>query len=87
MGEETEIIKKQSRINRRIWLHGLGAAFIGGFATAATTVFSAIAFGNGFKKALEMALVNCVMAGAITTWSYLKQSPLPPLPKEFTSSI
>lgn len=82
MSEDTDIIKKESRINRAVWIHGIGVAFIGGFSTAATTVFSALVLGEGYKKSLEMGFINCLMAGAMTVWSFLKQSPLPPLPKK-----
>lgn len=69
------MIAKESRINRRIWFHGLGAAFIGGFAAAT----AALVLGDGLKKSLELGAV----AGLTASLAYLKQSPLPALPKEW----
>ncbi len=82
MGTDTEIIKKESRINRKVWFHGLAAAFIGGLAAAGSTGAAALTLGDGPKKSLELAAVSWVVAGVTSAFAYLKQSPVPPLPKD-----
>lgn len=64
-------------MNWKHWLHGLGAAFIGGFATAlAATQVDAKAFnlsGDGLMNLLKLGLFSGILNAAF----YLKQSPLP----------
>lgn len=85
MGEETDIITKERRVNFRVWLHGVGAAFIGGFATAGYSAIATLAFNHGWREALETACGAWIVAGVVSAMAYLKQSPLPPLPKEWNS--
>jgi hypothetical protein len=66
--------------NTRLWLHGLGAAFIGGGATSLSTVLVApdrfnMTSLSGFEHLLTVAIV----AGIVSAAGYLKQSPLPSL--------
>lgn len=82
MSEDTEIIRKEERVNRKIWFHGLSAAFIGGFASAGSTGAAALALGDGMKKSLQLAAVSWAVAGVTSAFAYLKQSPVPPLPKQ-----
>lgn len=64
------------------WLHGLGAAFIGGAATPISTQ-TGIAFANmvgvhiNFMDAKQAAAV-ALSSALVATAAYLKQSPLPP---------
>lgn len=60
----------------KMWLHGLGAAFIGGASSAVSvTIVDPEKFNihNGWKNLLEVCLVN----GVLMASAYLKQSPLP----------
>jgi len=66
------------------WLHGLGAAFIGGGAAAVSASISAslIAPGKfnlhgGIWDLVELIFVTFGLNGLLTTMAYLKQSPLP----------
>lgn len=70
----------------RIWLHGLGAAFIGGGASALTA-------DQGLSLALRMGvdvptlnlkalLIVFVASGISSAAMYLKQSPLPPIEEQ-----
>jgi hypothetical protein len=70
----------------RAWLHGLAAAFIGGGATALTADQGlALAARMGADvpvlnlKALAIVFLS---AGVFNALTYLKQSPLPPLPRD-----
>lgn len=61
-----------------VWLHGLGAAFIGGAANSivvAQIVPEAVNFGSQWKKAAAVAVASGVISAAF----YLKLSPLPGL--------
>jgi hypothetical protein len=67
------------------WIHGLGAAFIGGGAGAVSAAFSAMLLdpvkfnlADGLGKVLKMMGMTFVVSGIISTAMYLKQSPLPP---------
>jgi uncharacterized membrane protein YadS len=62
----------------KTWLHGLGAAVIGGAAAAATAAFAEPKDFN-FTHAGLIAFAKVVIIGAaIPTLAYLRQSPLPP---------
>lgn len=86
MGEDTEIIRKEERVNRKVWFHGLAAAFIGGFASAGSTGAAALALGDTMKKSLQLAGVSWAVAGVTSAFAYLKQSPVPALPKDILTS-
>jgi hypothetical protein len=61
----------------RAWLHGLGAAFVGGGANAVTViVLDPVKFNlqDGWKNLLTAVVVSSIVSSAL----YLKQSPLPP---------
>lgn len=58
------------------WLHGLGAAFIGGSASMVSVVVvspDTFNLGSGWRNLVEVCIVN----GIITAAAYLKTSPLP----------
>jgi len=66
------------------WAHGLGAAFIGGGASAVTAGVSVSAispqsfnFSNQLVPTLKLMAVLFVFNGLISAFAYLKQSPLP----------
>jgi hypothetical protein len=64
--------------NPLAWLHGLLAAAIGGAGTAVSLIVvkpSDFNLGTGLHDLLKIAAVNAV----ISTFLYLKQSPLPDL--------
>lgn len=64
--------------NTRIWLHGLGAAFIGGAGTSlATIVVDSSKFNLTTLIGFGHVLIVAVVAGLISAGGYLKQSPLP----------
>lgn len=70
--------------NTRKWLHGLGAAAIGGGASAITSsvTVGALApdkfnFGNQLGHMLIMVAALFVVNGVLSAMAYLKQSPLP----------
>lgn len=61
----------------RHWLHGLGAAVIGGGANAVTVIIlDPLKFNlqDGWKNLLTAVVVSSIVSCAL----YLKQSPLPP---------
>ena len=61
----------------RHWLHGLGAALVGGGANAVTViVLDPLKFNlqDGWKNLLTAVIVSSIVSAAL----YLKQSPLPP---------
>jgi hypothetical protein len=61
----------------RHWLHGLGAAVIGGGANAVTVIIiDPLKFNiqDGWKNLLAAVVVSSIVSCAL----YLKQSPLPP---------
>lgn len=66
--------------NTRIWLHGLGAAFIGASATSISTIVVAPAVFNlsSLSGAGHVVLVSAV-SGCVSAAGYLAKSPLPPL--------
>lgn len=75
----------------RHWIHGLGAAFIGGGASAVSAAFSAALIdptkfnlGDGLGCTLKMMVTSFLVSGLLTMFAYLKQSPLPPETKEET---
>jgi acyl-coenzyme A synthetase/AMP-(fatty) acid ligase len=63
----------------KIWLHGIGAAFISAFATAASGAIALPSVFNfshaGLLNVTKLALVPALLA----VFAYLKASPLPPL--------
>ena len=68
----------------RTWLHGLGAAFIGGGASAVTGAFTAgviapqsFNMGDQLGNSVKLMVTAFCFNGLITTFAYLKQSPLP----------
>lgn len=64
------------------WLHGLGAAFIGGGATvivSQTGLAMAQTVGvHSILMDLKTMGIVFVSSGVVATMNYLKQSPLPP---------
>lgn len=66
--------------NMRLWLHGLGAAFIGGAATSlATILVDSDKFNIETFLGLQHLAVVAIVAGIVSAAGYLKQSPLPPV--------
>ena len=68
----------------RIWIHGLGAAFIGGGAGAVTSSFivtqmapSVFNFGSGFNPLMKLVAGTFFVNGLLATAAYLAKSPLP----------
>lgn len=64
-------------MNLRIWIHGLGAAVIGGGANAITVIIiDPLKFNlqDGWKNLLMAVVVSSILSAAM----YLKSSPLPP---------
>jgi hypothetical protein len=63
----------------KIWLHGIGAAFISAFSTAASGTIALPAVFNfshaGLVNVAKLAVVPALMA----VFAYLKTSPLPPV--------
>lgn len=57
----------------RIWLHGLGAALVGGAVTALGTL-PAVHFDAAGVETLKSAALSGAFVGVI---AYLKQSPVP----------
>jgi hypothetical protein len=77
----------------RQWIHGLGAAVIGGGASAVTAgvTVSAIRpdtfnFAGQVWPTLELMLALFVVNGAVSAFAYLKQSPLPAETLEVTKT-
>jgi len=71
-------------MNWKAWLHGFGAAVIGGAASAAAATFAEPQDFN-FTHAGLIALAKVVAAGAaMPALAYLKQSPLPNSTKDST---
>lgn len=75
--------------NPGAWLYGLAAAFIGGGSSAvvATLTASFIApdqfnVGAQLGNFLKLAGATFVVSGVFHAFSYLKQSPLPPIEEE-----
>lgn len=64
-------------MNTKLWIHGLGAAFIGG--TSAALVSLGAAYVTTGLNLLELKKIGAaaLFAGMITAAGYLKQSPLP----------
>jgi hypothetical protein len=65
----------------RAWLHGLGAAIVGGSASTTGSVLGAMAAGYdvfdvGFWKVIAGGVVGGALVAAV---AYLTRSPLPPL--------
>lgn len=61
------------------WLHGLGAAIIGGAASAVTVVIVAPDQFNIYDPAALDRLGSVILVSALVSAAlYLKQSPLPP---------
>lgn len=70
------------------WLYGLGSAFIGGGAAAVTSGLTAMGFApdkfnlsnsSGVWHLLGLMFANFIVSGFLSTFFYLRQSPLPPL--------
>ncbi len=69
------------------WLYGLLAGFIGGGASAVSSMFGPMfvdpakfnfADAHGFGNILKTMGISFVVSGAISAFLYLKQAPLPP---------
>lgn len=67
-----------------IWLHGLLAAFIGGGSGAVSAGFSVSMVdpdhfntGNGLHQLVHTMWLTFIVSGLLTTFAYLKQSPVP----------
>lgn len=68
----------------RLWLHGIGAAFIGGAAGAAESALILPAFdpvkfnfGPELKNLILASSIFAVLSGVKLTVAYLKQNPVP----------
>ncbi len=63
----------------RAWLHGLGAALIGGAATAGSGALGAMVAGiDPLSSAFwKITLGACIGGGVISALAYLSKSPLP----------
>ena len=68
------------------WFYGLGAAFIGGGATAITSGLTSMGFApekfnlqdvNGIQHLLGLMAANFLVSGILSAAFYLRQSPLP----------
>jgi len=74
----------------KVWLYGLVAGIIGGAATAAASFMSLNAASTvGLNvKPLDLEQLGWVLliSGLVNAFSYLKQSPLPPL-EEVTTTV
>jgi len=71
-------------MNWKAWIHGLGAAFIGGGASGLVAAQAAAGispndfnYSTGLGKMAKLALSVFVVSGALSAFAYLKQSPLP----------
>lgn len=73
--------------NTKIWLHRLGAAFIGGGAGAVTSGLTSMGIApdkfnlsstKGLGCLLGMMAANFLVSGILSAMFYLRQSPLPP---------
>ena len=72
-------------MNWRTWLHGLGAAFIGGGASGIVAAQTAMGiapdtfnYASGLAKMAKLAGIVFLVSGGLSAAAYLKQSPLPP---------
>lgn len=63
----------------RVWLHGLFAAFISAFSTAASGAIALPTVFNFTHDGLLNMLKLSLVPAAVAVFSYLKQSPLPAL--------
>jgi len=72
--------------NTKIWLHGLGAALIGGGATSVVSAFGAsmidsakfnLQSAHGVASTFGLMGITFLCGGILNTMFYLKQSPLP----------
>jgi hypothetical protein len=61
----------------RSWLHGLGAAFVGSFSTAAVGALTLPGVFNFSHDGLINFAKVCVLPGLVSAFGYLRQSPLP----------
>jgi hypothetical protein len=72
--------RKRVTDNTKVWMHGLGAAFIG---AAASSLGAIMVAPDRFNLNSLMGLRNVVLAsvfsGVSSAAAYLKASPLPPL--------
>ena len=76
------------------WVYGLFAALIGGGAAAVTAAFSAIVLtpgqygvsGDGAWNSLKLMGLTFIISGLIATFAYLKQSPLPAVEPDVTTT-
>lgn len=76
-----------SGMNTRTWLHGLIAAFLGGGASALTSVFAGMQIAPqtfntlsdwNTAQVFKLATITFLVNGTLSAAAYLKQSPLPP---------
>jgi hypothetical protein len=72
------------KLNWNGWLYGLGSGFIGGGSSAISSFFANnltdpkdFNIGSGLHHTLANAGITFVIAGGITAFAFLKQSPLP----------
>ena len=68
----------------KIWVHGLGSAFIGGGASGVVAAQAAMGiapntfnYSSGLGKMLRLGGVVFLISGALSAFGYLKTSPLP----------
>lgn len=73
--------------NTRKWLKGLGAAFIGGGASAVTSGLTSMGIAPdkfnmtdlaGVTRLLVLIAANFLISGILSMFFFLRQSPLPP---------
>jgi hypothetical protein len=65
--------------NTRVWLHGLIAAFISAFSTAASGAIALPTVFNFTHDGVANMLKLSFVPAAVAVFTYLKQSPLPGL--------
>lgn len=66
--------------NTKIWLHGLGAAFIGAAASSIGPMLVAPdRFNLTSVAGLRSVALASIISGVVSAAAYLKTSPLPPL--------
>ena len=64
----------------RLWLHGLGAALVGGAATGGSAALGTMAAGISVMSHQFWVIVgsSTIVSGLSSALAYLKQSPVPP---------
>lgn len=65
-------------VRTKKWLHGIGAAFIGGAAAGGVAFVQDPATFNFSEEGWVKLGTVCLVSGVIAAFAYLKQSPVPP---------